>query len=56
MRYTTDDRGILNNYAVEPAVYVAEYPTENEQRNYMIQGAAAILLVAFLMLTALGVS
>ena len=54
--YTTDDRGILNNYAVEPAVYTAQYPTEDEQRRYLFQGAAAILFVSFLVLTAIGIS
>jgi len=54
--YTTDDRGILNNYAVEPTVYVAEYPTAEEQQRYTFQGAVAILFVSFLVLTAFGVS
>lgn len=54
--YTTDDRGILNNYAVEPAVYVAEYPSQEQQQRYLFQGAVAILLVGMLVLTAFGVS
>ncbi|MEW6498619.1 MAG: ssl1498 family light-harvesting-like protein, partial [Cyanobacteriota bacterium] len=56
MRYTTDERGILNNYAAEPAVYVAESPSPEQQRRYAFQGAIAILFVTLLVLTALGVS
>lgn len=55
MRYTTDDRGILNNYAVEPAMYFAEYPNTDQQRRYTFQAAAAFLLVSLLLVTALGV-
>lgn len=54
--YTTDDRGILNNYAVEPAMSYAEYPSEVEQKRYALQGAIAVLLVSSLLLTALAVS
>lgn len=54
--YTTDDRGILNNYAVELPIYYAEYPSEEQQRRYALQGAVAILLVGLLMLTAFSVS
>ncbi|MBD1840707.1 ssl1498 family light-harvesting-like protein [Coleofasciculus sp. FACHB-64] len=56
MRYTTDERGILNNYAAEPAVYFAESPSPEQQRRYAFQGAIAILFVTLLVLTALGVS
>lgn len=54
--YTTDDRGILNNYAVEPPVYYAQYPSKEEQQRYLLQGAAAILFVTVLVLTAFGIS
>lgn len=56
MRYTTDENGVLNNYAVEPAVYLAEYPSPEQQQHYLLQGAIAILLVAGTILTALAVS
>lgn len=56
MRYTTDDKGILNNYAVEPQVYVAEYPSVDKQRSYAIQGAVAFVLISLLVLTAFSVS
>lgn len=54
--YTTDDRGVLNNYAIEPAMFYAEYPSPEQQRRYKFQIALASLLVSALMLTALAVS
>ncbi|WP_143171169.1 photosystem II assembly protein Psb34 [[Phormidium ambiguum] IAM M-71] len=54
--YTTDDRGVLNNYAAEPNVYYAEYPSEDQQQRYLFQGAVAVLFVSLLVLTAFGVS
>jgi hypothetical protein len=54
--YTTTDDGILNNYAIEPAMSYAEYPSEPQQRRYALQAAAASLLISFLVLTALTVS
>jgi hypothetical protein len=50
--YTINEDGILNNYAVEPAISYAEYPTPFEQRRYMFQGAVATLLVTLTLLTA----
>jgi len=50
--YTTNNEGLLNNYAVEPALYYAEYPTLEQQRQYVRQGAIAALLVAATILTA----
>ncbi|HIK45106.1 MAG TPA: ssl1498 family light-harvesting-like protein [Leptolyngbyaceae cyanobacterium M65_K2018_010] len=56
--YTTTqlDNGILNNYAVEPQVYLATYPSLWQQRRYALQGAVATLLVTGLILTACAVS
>ncbi len=55
--YTTiNESGILNNYANEPQMYYANYPNEQEQRQYAVQGAFATLLVTTLILVALGVS
>lgn len=31
--------GFLNNYAVEPQPYYAEYPAPFQQRRYLVQGA-----------------
>lgn len=41
MRYTTDDSGLLNNFAAEPEVYFAEPPTSSEKFRYGIQAACA---------------
>lgn len=44
--YTVDETGVMNNYAVEPEIYFAEYPSEEKQRRYMLQAGLATLLVA----------
>jgi hypothetical protein len=54
--YTIDETGVMNNYAVEPQPYFAEYPSAEQQRRYLIQGAGALLLVATTLLTAFTVS
>ena len=54
--YTTDNEGLLNNYAVEPTIYLADYPFPEAQRRYAIQGAIATLFVALTILTALAIS
>lgn len=56
MYTTTDERGILNNYATEPKVYYAEYPSKSQQQRYALQGAIAVLLVTVVTLTAFAVS
>jgi len=56
MYTTSNQEGLLNNYALETPVYYAEYPNENQQRSYAIQGALAILLVNFLFMIAFAVS
>ena len=45
MRYTVEDGGRLNNFAVEPKMYEAEPPTATDKRNYIILGAIAAALV-----------
>lgn len=54
--YTTNEEGLLNNYATEPAMYYAEFPSIDQQRRYAFQGALAILFVVTTLLTALAVS
>lgn len=55
--YTTQlDNGTLNNYAIEPQVVCAEYPTVWEQRNYLKQFAAAACLVTAVLLVSFAVS
>lgn len=50
--YTSDERGILNNYAIEPKMSRSEYPTLEQQRGYALQGGVALLLVTSLILIA----
>ncbi|ACK66324.1 conserved hypothetical protein [Rippkaea orientalis PCC 8801] len=54
--YTVDDEGIINNYAIEPEEYRATYPAPYEQRRYLVQGAIAIVFVAFIVWVAFTVS
>ncbi|MFH7026363.1 MAG: photosystem II assembly protein Psb34 [Heteroscytonema crispum UTEX LB 1556] len=55
--YTTINQdGILNNYAAEPEMYYAAYPSKEQQNRYVFQGAVAILFVTALILISLGVS
>jgi hypothetical protein len=56
MYTTTDENGILNNYAVEPRMSYAEYPAVYEQRRYLIQGAIAALFVTACVLVSFAVS
>ncbi|HEY9906067.1 MAG TPA: ssl1498 family light-harvesting-like protein [Thermosynechococcaceae cyanobacterium] len=56
MRYTIEEGGRLNNYAIEPKMYEAEPPTKAQQRNYLILGVGAIALVGILMFVAVSVS
>ena len=54
--YTTNNEGLLNNYAVEPEIYYAEYPSQEQQRRYALQGAIGFLFASAVILIALGVS
>lgn len=56
MRYTEDETGLLNNFAVEPRMYEAEEPTGEEKRNYIILGSVAASLVVGLFAIAAVVS
>jgi hypothetical protein len=56
MYTTTNECGVLNNYAVEPQMYLASYPSSEQQARYKVQGAIAALLVTALVLVSLGVS
>ncbi len=53
--YTTNEEGLLNNYAVEPPVYYAEFPSPEQQQQYALQGAIATLLVTTFVLVAFAV-
>lgn len=40
-----EDGGRLNNYAIEPEMYVAEPPNPTQKRNYLILGILALTLI-----------
>jgi hypothetical protein len=54
--YRVDEEGIVNNYAIEPEMSKAEYPSPKQQRRYIVLGAAAILFVALAVWIAFRVS
>jgi hypothetical protein len=54
--YTVDDEGLMNNYAIEPDIYPSDYPSPEKQRQYVLIGAGALLLVVIVLLTAFAVS
>ncbi len=55
--YTTySPEGTLNNYANEPELYYATEPSPEQQRNYLNQGAVAVLFVTLLALVSFAVS
>lgn len=56
MRYTEEEGGRLNNFAVEPKMYTAEPPTGTQKRNYIIMGSVAASLVVGLFVVAAAVS
>ncbi|WP_204103429.1 MULTISPECIES: ssl1498 family light-harvesting-like protein [Spirulina sp. CCY15215] len=56
MPYTKEEGGRLNNFAAEPKMYVAEPPTANEKRNYVIMGMGALVLVGGVVAIAFSIS
>lgn len=56
MRYVKEEGGLLNNFAIEPKMYEAEPPTQNQKRNYIILAIAGAILVGGLMAVAVSVS
>lgn len=53
---TVDQEGLTNNYAVEPDMYYAAFPSPEQARQYALQGLAAATLIAGLIITSLAVS
>ncbi|MEB3337095.1 MAG: ssl1498 family light-harvesting-like protein [Leptolyngbyaceae bacterium] len=53
---TVDQEGLTNNYAVEPDMYYANFPSPEQAQSYLMQGAVAILFVTSVLLTAFAVS
>jgi len=45
MPYVNEEGGRLNNYAIEPKMYMAEPPTGTEKRNYAILGTVAAVFI-----------
>ncbi len=56
MYTTVNEEGILNNYATEPDMYPAIFPSPEQRRNYALQGAIATLFVTSLILISFVVS
>nr|RNJ66166.1 MAG: ssl1498 family light-harvesting-like protein [Leptolyngbya sp. IPPAS B-1204] len=54
--YTIDDEGLINNFTIEPDMYLSDYPSVRQQRHYIVLGAGAFSLVVLLLLTAFLVS
>jgi hypothetical protein len=56
MRYTEEEGGLLNNFAVEPKVYSSEPPSKKQQIQYIVLGLSALGLVVGLFFVAFAVS
>jgi len=56
MRYTTEEGGRLNNFAVEPKVYKAEPPNKKQQVTYAVLSVGAVALIGGLIAIAVAVS
>jgi hypothetical protein len=56
MPYNVDEGGKLNNFAVEPKMYVAEPPSSDQKRTYIISGIAGAALVIGLIVVAANIS
>ena len=56
MPYTEEDGGRLNNFAVQPKMYVAEPPNKKQQRSYIIMGVVSLLLIGGLVFVAVSIS
>lgn len=54
--YTVDDEGIINNYATEPDMSEANYPSPEQQKRYIFLGTGATLLIAIALLIAFTLS
>jgi hypothetical protein len=54
--YTIDDEGLINNFAIEPDIYLSDYPSPRQQRQFQVLGAAAFFFVVMLLLTSVLVS
>ena len=53
--YVINDEGIINNYATEPDMYMANYPSPEQQKRYAFLGAGAMLLITVTLLISFAV-
>jgi|GEM_PF-840259 len=53
---TVDQEGLTNNYAVEPNMYYAAFPSQEQARQYALQGLMAATLLVGLIVTSFAVS
>ena len=56
MTTTTDEQGLMNNFAKEPSMYYAKAPSAQAQRRYIFLGAIGTMVIAASILTAVVVS
>jgi hypothetical protein len=56
MYTTTDENGILNNFACEPKMYLAESPSKQQKWGYIFKGVIATFIIAASIVTAVVVS
>ena len=56
MTTTTDEQGIINNFAKEPTMYYAQAPSLQAQRRYIFLGAIGAMVIAVSVLAAVVVS
>ena len=56
MTTISDEHGIINNFAKEPAMYYAEAPSSQEKRSYLVWGAIAFVVIVGSIFTATVVS
>lgn len=50
--YTVSGQGLVNNYPVTPKIREAEYPSEEQQKNYFVQGGLALFFVGLIVFIA----
>ncbi|MGF1603364.1 MAG: photosystem II assembly protein Psb34 [Thermosynechococcaceae cyanobacterium] len=53
---TTDERGVINNFARDPQPYAAEYPSASQQRTYWILGVVSAVFMSGILAVAFAVS
>lgn len=56
MPYTKEEGGRINNFAVEPDMYVANPPSSTEKRNYAIGALLGLAVISGVIFLAFSVS